>query len=203
MALPSAERGRVTRERLLDAAAALIAEVGWGSVTTRLVAERAGVQAGLVHYHFSSLPALRTEAAVRVARRVLDEALMVLTTAPDVPSGIDRLLAALQPYTGTDPASLLMVEALLASTREERLRGELAAVLADARAAVAGWLSQHGRLAQADATAVVLTAALDGLVLHRAVDPSLDLASLGGPLRRLLTEAKPGMGEPFPGKEEQ
>lgn len=176
----------MTRERLLDAAAALIGEVGWSGVTTRLIAERAGVHAGLVHYHFPSLPALRTEAAVRVARRMLDEALAVLATAPDVPAGLDRLLAALQPYTGTDPASLLLIEALLASTREERLRAELAALLADARAAIASWLSQHGQPAQADATAAVLTAALDGLVLHRAVDPSLDLASLAGPLRRLL-----------------
>ncbi|MFD0890429.1 TetR family transcriptional regulator, partial [Streptosporangium algeriense] len=41
MAEKSAERGRATRQRLFDAAVALIGEVGWGGVTTRMVAERA------------------------------------------------------------------------------------------------------------------------------------------------------------------
>ncbi|URN07243.1 TetR/AcrR family transcriptional regulator [Actinomadura madurae] len=36
-------RSSATRGRLLDAAARLIAEVGWGRVTTRAVAERAGL----------------------------------------------------------------------------------------------------------------------------------------------------------------
>lgn len=35
-----AGRGRRTREQLIDAAAGLVGEVGWGAVTTRLVAER-------------------------------------------------------------------------------------------------------------------------------------------------------------------
>ncbi|PPJ24971.1 hypothetical protein C5E45_24055 [Nocardia nova] len=34
------EQGHETRARLMDAATELIAERGWGSVTTRLVAER-------------------------------------------------------------------------------------------------------------------------------------------------------------------
>jgi AcrR family transcriptional regulator len=45
----SAGRGRRTREQLIDAAAALVGEVGWGAVTTRLVAERAGVNGLVLH----------------------------------------------------------------------------------------------------------------------------------------------------------
>ncbi len=41
-----------TRQRLLDAAAELIAERGWGQVTTRAIAERAGLPHGTVSYHF-------------------------------------------------------------------------------------------------------------------------------------------------------
>ncbi|WP_288047924.1 helix-turn-helix domain-containing protein, partial [Nocardia sp.] len=51
----SAERGRATRERLLEAAVSLIGEVGWSGVSTRMVAQRAGVNAGVVHYHFASV----------------------------------------------------------------------------------------------------------------------------------------------------
>jgi len=57
------------RQRLLDTAAELIAERGWTAVSKRLVAERAGVAAGLVHYHFTSVQALLSAAAVGVMRQ--------------------------------------------------------------------------------------------------------------------------------------
>ena len=55
-----------TRERLLDAAGEQIAEVGWGRVTTRSVAERAGLPHGAVSYHFAGKQELLAEAAVRL-----------------------------------------------------------------------------------------------------------------------------------------
>lgn len=51
----AADRGREVRRKLLTAAVELIPERGWNAVSTRLLAERAGVAAGLVHYHFPSL----------------------------------------------------------------------------------------------------------------------------------------------------
>ena len=54
----------MTRARLLSAAASLIAERGWSAVTTRAVAERAGVNQALVHYHFGSIDNLRREAVM-------------------------------------------------------------------------------------------------------------------------------------------
>jgi len=51
----SAERGQAVRRRLLDAAAELIPELGWSGVSTRVLAERAAVTPGMVHYHFASL----------------------------------------------------------------------------------------------------------------------------------------------------
>ncbi len=54
-----------TSERLAAAAVQLIAEDGWAAVTTRRVAERAGVNQGLVHYHYGSVAALRREAALQ------------------------------------------------------------------------------------------------------------------------------------------
>ena len=43
------ERGRDVRAHLLAAARELIGEVGWTGVSTRVVAERAGVRPGMVH----------------------------------------------------------------------------------------------------------------------------------------------------------
>ncbi|HEY7419656.1 MAG TPA: helix-turn-helix domain-containing protein [Ktedonobacteraceae bacterium] len=53
-----------TRQRLLDAAAELIAECGWGQVTTRAIAERASLPHGTVSYHFQGKQELLTEAAL-------------------------------------------------------------------------------------------------------------------------------------------
>ena len=44
--------GSVTRTALLDAAAAVMLEEGYAAVTTRRLAQRAGVNNGLVSYYF-------------------------------------------------------------------------------------------------------------------------------------------------------
>src|SRR5215218_10063879 len=68
MAETAADRGREVRRRLVQAARELVPERGWAAVSTRTVAERAGVAPGLVHYHFASLQALLAEAAVGAMR---------------------------------------------------------------------------------------------------------------------------------------
>jgi AcrR family transcriptional regulator len=47
-------RGEATREHLLVAARDILLERGFAQTSTRAVAERAGVQLSLVHYHFGS-----------------------------------------------------------------------------------------------------------------------------------------------------
>lgn len=181
----SADRGRRTREQLIDAAAALVGEVGWGAVTTRLVAERAGVNAALVHYHFSSVSELLATAALQHATRILAESADVLRETPPA-EGVERVFADLARFTGTDPESLLLAEAFLAAHRLPELREGLSALVADFRARVADWLRASG-VQDADAVALLLGAALDGLVLHRALDPSIDFRAVTGPFRRLVT----------------
>jgi AcrR family transcriptional regulator len=181
----SADRGRRTREQLLDAAAQLVGEVGWGAVTTRLVAERAGVNAALVHYHFSSVQELLSTAALQFAEKVLAESADALRAA-DPADGIERMLEELSRYTGTDPESLLLAEALLASHRLPELRTSLAVLVAGFRARVADWL-RGADVKDADAVALLLGAAIDGLVLHRALDESIDFRVVAGPFRRLVT----------------
>jgi AcrR family transcriptional regulator len=59
------------RDRLLAAAAELIAEKGWGAVSTRVLADRAGVGSGVVHYHFDSTQAVLVQASVGALRTAL------------------------------------------------------------------------------------------------------------------------------------
>jgi AcrR family transcriptional regulator len=60
---PTAKQGQEVRLRLLTAAAELIPERGWSAVSTRILAERAGVTPSVVHYHFSSIQDVSTSAA--------------------------------------------------------------------------------------------------------------------------------------------
>ncbi len=189
MDVPSAsrERGRATRQRLLDAAVQLITEVGWGSVTTRKIAERAGVPFGVIHYHFPSVTDLLIDASLQFSRAALKGPLEELTSAPDVASGVASVLAGLDSSQPDDPATLLLAEAFLAAAREERLRTQLGELLSEFRDAVAAWLRENG-VSDSEPTAAVLAATLDGLILHRVLNPSLRGSTLAGPLTRLATE---------------
>jgi len=54
-----------TTGALMDAAERLLYEVGYAGVTTRAVAEAAGVNHGLVHYYFGSMEELLTQTLER------------------------------------------------------------------------------------------------------------------------------------------
>jgi AcrR family transcriptional regulator len=153
---------------LLAAAVELIPERGWTAVSTRTLAERAGVTPSVVHYHFPSLQALLNEAVISTMRQVLGEMDPLLDAVPGPAELVDALMASVAQYTGADPLSLLFVEAYLAATRDERLAGQLRAVLVEIRERLARLLAAHGVVAP-DATAAVLGAAVDGLLLHRAL----------------------------------
>lgn len=182
----SAERGKQVRQQLLTAALELIPERGWHAVSTRQLAERAGVAPGLVHYHFDSLPALLRVAAVGAMRETVSEVEDVLTEATDAATGLDLMLRALDDYTGTDPTSLLFVETYLAATRDEALRADLADVLAGFRDRLTHWLDGIGTPDPAN-TAAVLAASIDGLLLHRALHPDLTARAVSPVLLRVLT----------------
>ena len=80
-----------TRQRLLDAAMALIEEGGYGAASVIAIVERAGVAAGTLYRHFAS----KEELFVEVFRAVCDRELQAMRTAAQsmAPSAseVDRL----------------------------------------------------------------------------------------------------------------
>jgi AcrR family transcriptional regulator len=183
--MDAAARGRDVRQRLLAAAVELIPERGWTAVSTRVLAERAGVTPSVVHYHFPSVAALLDEAVVGFMRGVVGGIDEVLDAAETPAAAVDALVASVTRYTGSDPMSLLAVEACLAATRDERLRDQIAGVLAESRHRVGRWLADH-EVPEPETTAAMLLAAVDGLLLHRSLAAGPDPAATATVLRRLL-----------------
>ena len=85
MAEPVAKTARSAAEdALLDAAERLLVEVGHSGITTRRLAEEAGVNHGLVHYYFGSIE----NVLVRVLERFTERQIArqrAMYAAPDVP----------------------------------------------------------------------------------------------------------------------
>lgn len=185
MSNAAAERGREVRQRLLAAAVELVPERGWSAVSTRTLAERAGVTPSVVHYHFPSLRALLNEAAVGVMSRILADSETFLDTVREPSDVVDAILASVDRYTGTDRLSLLSLEAYLAATRDDELRRRIADVVDGFRERLAGKLREGG-VASPGETAAVLAAAVDGLLLHRGLGSGPDSTALTPVLRRLL-----------------
>ena len=59
-------------EALLDAAERLLVEIGYAGITTRRLAEEAGVNHGLVHYYFGSNENLLARALERFTERLVE-----------------------------------------------------------------------------------------------------------------------------------
>jgi len=68
---------------MMDAAEQLLYEVGYAGVTTRAVAEAAGLNHGLVHYYFGSMDELLTQTLERFVEQ-LAEALEALYADPNL-----------------------------------------------------------------------------------------------------------------------
>jgi AcrR family transcriptional regulator len=184
---PAAAHGREVRQRLLTAAIQLIPERGWTAVSTRILAERAGVTPSVVHYHFPSLPALLNEAVTGAMRQVLAELDAFLDTARTPADAVDALLASVDRYTGADPMSLLFIEAYLAATRDERLGEQIAEMVRGFQERLGRWLAERGVPAP-EVTAAVLAATVDGLLLQRGLGAGPDVGSTAVVLRRLVDD---------------
>jgi AcrR family transcriptional regulator len=70
-AAPKTAARTAAEEALLDAAERLLADVGYAGITTRKLAEEAGINHGLVHYYFGSNENLLVHALERFTGRLI------------------------------------------------------------------------------------------------------------------------------------
>jgi AcrR family transcriptional regulator len=69
--VPKTAARSAAEEALLDAAERLLADVGYAGITTRRLAEEAGLNHGLVHYYFGSTENLTVQALERFTGRLV------------------------------------------------------------------------------------------------------------------------------------
>ena len=194
------EEGRdaTTRNRILEAAATLIAEIGWNQVTTRRIAEQAGVNNALIHYYFGTKEALLFEAATTVFGKEFEGPIARMVEAPTLADGLAGFIDWLRTIEERGPAVIVTIEALLRGLRDEKVRLWIAGTLVDARAMLESLVvaaQQRGELSgdvDAAGTATILAALLDGLLLYRLTDPQLDLEASEAALRGLLGTSPKG-----------
>lgn len=175
---PSSGKGRGARRRdqLIDAGVELLAERGWPAVTTRAVAERAGANLGLIHYHFGGLQALRLAIAERAGEVIIGPVLAGFLGAPDERAALEALRRVIPETTGDTRVVKLATELITEGFRDpvlgEMSRDQLRVAreqIAERLARLRPEWSRERRLG----AAVLVAALLDGLMLHRLLDAEL------------------------------
>ena len=188
-------KGAATRQQLLHATVELMAELGIDRVRTRSIAERAGVNPALVHYHFGSVSALVLEAAQDALLRTLGPSLEAFQSGATLGDSIHAILVWLDRYGRATPGSTILAEAMVKATRNRAFRKWAAEASRRFRSIIEERLRVAQQAGELDprqnlgATVVVLAAALDGLLFHRLVDPRLDVMQAAVPLEALVTGA--------------
>ncbi|KUN91292.1 TetR/AcrR family transcriptional regulator [Streptomyces caeruleatus] len=117
--VPKQDRSRATRQRLLEAAVACLAEHGWAGSTVSVVAERAGVSRGAAQHHFPTREDLFTAAVEYVAE---ERSTALRALFPEGAAGDRRVVvsALVDLYTG--PLFRAALHLWVAASNEEQLR---------------------------------------------------------------------------------
>lgn len=179
-------RGQRRREQLINAGITLLADGGWPAVTARSVAERAGTNMGLIHYHFGGLPGLHAAIARKAGDEVITPVVDALLEGQDPNAALDAIRNLVPATTGNSPTMRLAVELMAGALHDPALGEVLRDGLRQARARISerlGELYPSWSEARRTGAATVVAALLDGLMLHQLLDASLPvndaLAALG------------------------
>jgi AcrR family transcriptional regulator len=123
----------VAEEALLDAAERLLVDVGHAGISTRRLAEEAGVNNGLVHYYFGSIENLLVRVLERFTERLIARQ-RAMYADPDVPF-IEKWRTAMRYLLSEDVAyEKVWLELQALAWNRPELRGRVDRVNAEWRA---------------------------------------------------------------------
>ncbi|MFB7720002.1 TetR/AcrR family transcriptional regulator [Nocardia sp. NPDC056100] len=169
-------RSRETRQALLDAAYALFCEHGYAGTSLDRIAEQAGYTKGAVYPHFASkeelfLALMESKAASLTARWTDAE-------PDDAPKSMGEWLS--QAMSERREWFLVSAEFTVLAARKPTLAERHRASITQVCDELAAQLREiGGDITESDAATLsrVVMAMMNGLVLHAAIDPGLDLAA--------------------------
>jgi AcrR family transcriptional regulator len=180
-----------TRERILEATVEVMADVGIDRVRARAVGERAGVNSALVHYYFGSMAALVVEAAQHALLNELGPSIDAFASGATVQEGVAAILGWIV-ESGRTPGATILAEAMVKGTRDPQFRSWSRNAARRFRGLILERLEQGRAAGEIDdgldleAAAMLLAAALDGLLFHHLVDPKLAVTRAAEPIAAML-----------------
>ncbi|TDC87113.1 TetR family transcriptional regulator [Nonomuraea deserti] len=191
---PNSPRGDRRREQLVEAGIAVLRDDGWQGVTTRAVAQRAGTNPGLIHYHFGGLAGLHAAIFRQATELILGPLVTELMEAADERAALATVRRLLPQATGDDQTTRLAAELIAGATRDpalgvvlrDELRQARALVAARLRGARPGWTPDR-----LDGVATLVVAAIDGLTLHYMIDGDLPVGAALSAVEDLLAKPDP------------
>lgn len=167
------------REQILEAAIVCVQTRGVAATTTRDIAAEAGASLASIPYHFGSKDALMDQALLKAIRRYSEHVQhqAFAGEAPPLQALANSLVATLDSFGEVRPLLVSLMEAHVKALHSEPLRERVAinrrAAVQQIAALVKGGLQLEGRLSEEeiDALAVLVLAAVDGLMLSWLIDP--------------------------------
>ena len=180
------EEQQQTKERIIAAAARVLAEKGYDATTLREISREAQAAPGLVHYYFGGKDALLVE-ALQAAGRQFHQRMQHLIQQMPAEQSLGVLFTHISERVEQEPEvyrlryesfSLGLHNPIIAPTVQERLaqrREEIASVMAMVLEKLEKAEGVEHSSLDPTLLAALLLALFDGLALQKLMDPSFDL----------------------------
>ena len=195
--LPKAEQTRRTRALIVETGIACLASAGYANTTMLLIAQKAGISRGPLHYHFADRNALMAAIAEALPLTVDDGVVEQIEAARTIQERLALVIdIALDQHRG--PHHFAAMELLLAARNDPQLAAAIGPHFNVSEQRFDAWWADYftplgwpvGKLL---AFRHVAVAALRGLALDHALqgDPSAHEAALALFRQMFLTFARP------------
>jgi AcrR family transcriptional regulator len=191
-----AERRALSRQRVIDAAIAVISDRGYSGTTLAAIGEAAGYSRGLAHHHFGSKVELMRAVVAEMERRFQQN---VLRPPPAGQTGLDAVLSFVDDYlayvaaSGPDRMRALFVLMFESLAGAPELRPIIAEMSATRRVFIRLLIEQgiaDGTIRpeiDAEAQAVVISGLVRGATHQWILEPAgVDLSAVSDETRAML-----------------
>jgi AcrR family transcriptional regulator len=169
------QKREATRDVILEAAHRVLGQVGYERITTRRIAEEAGVNIATLHYYFGSKEQLLSETVRYALSRNQVQLRAAIEEAPDAPTALAQAFQTVW-QIARERRGILRYDLVIRALRDEDARTEAQKVYTAYRGMVEAIVERHiatgGTLTEGVTPAQFagcIVSAVDGVVLQHAV----------------------------------